>query len=519
MAGGGERPNAAAAERLERLGAGWRKAHGETPPRALNEECGVFGIIGTDDAASITALGLHALQHRGQEAAGIASVDPDAEGASARFHTERGLGLVTDYFKSERVLDRLKGDAAIGHTRYSTQGETVMRNVQPLYADLDKGGIAIVHNGNLTNARKLKTELIQRGCIFQSTSDSELFLQLTARAPQLSMVDRFVSSLRDVEGGYALAVLTPDALIGARDPIGIRPLIIGRLKGRPILASETCALEIVGATFARDVRPGEVVICRRDGEIVSRQVFPEPPHARSCIFELIYFARPNSVVDGKSVYQLRKALGRQLAIEAPCASADIVSPIPESGVPAAIGYAHETGLTYEMALIRSLFSGRTFIEPKQKIREDSVSRKHSANQSVVDGKSVVLIDDSLVRGTPSRKIVTMLRNAGAREVHLRIACPPILYPDYYGINTPTREELIAATKSVEDIRREIRADSLAFLSLDGLYEALDKGRRDDEAPAFTDHCFTGDYPTTLTDLNAADRDAMITQLSFLAETS
>lgn len=476
----------------------------------LQEECGVFGIIGTKDAAALTALGLHALQHRGQEAAGIASYDGE------KFHTERQLGLVSDHFSDAETLGRLAGQGAIGHTRYSTHGETVLRNVQPLYADLHAGGLAIAHNGNLTNAHALKSDLVRHGCIFQSTSDSELFLQLTARSHQLAVADKLIEAVKQVEGGYALTVLTPDGLIGARDPIGIRPLILGKLKGAPILASETCALEIIGAKFIRDIEPGEVVICKADGTIESRQVFKRPAHARPCIFELIYFAKPNSVVDGESVYELRKRLGLRLAKEAPC-EADLVSPIPDSGVPAAIGYAQRTGLPYEMALIRSHFIGRTFIEPEQKIREAGVARKHSPNRVLIKGKRVVLIDDSIVRGTTSRKIADMLRKAGAREVHLRVACPPIQHPDFYGINTPSHEELLAVGRSVEEMREMIGVDSLAFLSLDGLYKAFRKGKRDNDAPAFTDHCFTGDYPTRLVDRDASDRNATITQLSFLAE--
>ena len=478
----------------------------------LNEECGVFGIIGTKDAPALTALGLHALQHRGQEAAGIATFDGE------RFHSERQLGLVSDHFSDAETLGRLHGAAAIGHTRYSTQGDTVLRNVQPLYADLHTGGLAVAHNGNLTNAHTLKAELIRHGCIFQSTSDSELFLQLTARSHQLSMADKLIDAVKQVEGGFALTALTPEGLIGARDPIGIRPLILGDLKGAPILASETCALDIIGAEFVRDIKPGEVVICKEDGTVESRQVFREPNHARPCIFELIYFAKPNSVVDGESVYELRKRLGEGLAKEAPC-DADLVSPIPDSGVPAAIGYAQKTGMPYEMALIRSHFIGRTFIEPEQKIREAGVARKHSPNRALIDGKRVVLIDDSIVRGTTSRKIADMLRKAGAKEVHLRVACPPIQHPDFYGINTPSHEELLAVDRSVEEMRELIGVDSLAFLSLDGLYEAFRKGKRDETAPAFTDHCFTGDYPTRLIDREMADRNASITQLSFLAETS
>ncbi len=480
--------------------------------RALHEECGVFGIIGVEDAGAHAALGLHALQHRGQEAAGIASYDGE------HFHTERQLGLVADHFSEEKTLGRLTGQSAIGHTRYSTQGETVMRNVQPLYADLSRGGIAIAHNGNLTNAKSLRADLVKDGCIFQSTSDSELFLQLTARSSQPDIVHKLIDSLKQVEGAFALTVLTPDALIGARDPVGIRPLILGELDGKPILASETCALDIIGAQFVRDVAPGEVVICTADGNVESRRFSVKAAPARPCIFELIYFARPDSIVDGKSVYRLRQNLGTQLAKEAPC-DADIVSPIPDSGVAAAIGYARGTGRPYEMGLIRSHFVGRTFIEPSQKVREAGVARKHSPNRGIVKGKSIVLIDDSIVRGTTARKITAMLRNAGAREVHLRIACPPIVYPDYYGIDTPSREELLATEKSVEQMRALIQCDSLAFLSLDGLYTAMDKGPRDQDAPAFTDHCFTGDYPTRLLDQKESERNAMIEQLSFLAETS
>ncbi len=478
----------------------------------LKEECGVFGVIGTKDAAALTALGLHALQHRGQEAAGIASYDGE------RFHTERHLGLVSDAFSDAKTLGRLNGDSAIGHTRYSTQGDMVLRNVQPLYADLDQAGVAISHNGNLTNSKTLRADLVRRGCIFQSTSDSEIFLQLTARSQYLSVTDKLIDSLKQIEGGYALAVLSPEGLIGVRDSVGIRPLVLGKLDGAPILASETCALDIIGAQFVRDVKPGEVVICRADGSVESRQVFPEPPNARPCIFELIYFAKPNSVVDGQSVYELRKRLGIELAKEAP-ADADLVSPIPDSGVPAAIGYAQTAGLPYEMALIRSHFIGRTFIEPEQKIREAGVARKHSPNRKLIEGKSVVLIDDSIVRGTTSRKIVEMLRAAGAARVHLRIACPPIQHPDFYGVNTPSYQELLAVDRDVDEMRQLIGVDTLAFLSLEGLYLALRKGRRDDAAPAFTDHCFTGDYPTRLTDRDAQDRDAIVTQLSFLAETS
>ena len=476
----------------------------------LHEECGVFGIIGTKDAAALAALGLHALQHRGQEAAGLTSYDGE------HFHSERELGLVADHFSDAPRLSRLTGDSVIGHTRYSTQGETVLRNVQPLYADLENGGIAIAHNGNLTNARTLRASLVRRGCIFQSTSDSELFLQLTARSQHVSTVDKLIDSLKQVEGAYALTVLTTEALIGARDPVGIRPLVLGELNGAHIFASETCALDLIGAQFVRDVNPGEIVICHHDGRVESRDFTIAKENARPCIFELIYFARPDSVIDGKSVYQVRKKLGKVLAREAPC-EADLVAPIPDSGVPAAIGYAREAKLPYEMALIRSHFVGRTFIEPQQKIREAGVARKHSPNRAMIAGKDVVLIDDSIVRGTTSRKIVAMMRNAGARKVHMRIACPPIIHPDFYGINTPSYDELLAHERTIEMMCEMIGADSLAFLSVDGLYKAMGKGPRDHTAPAFTDHCFTGDYPTRLIDQLEALKDQNNTQLSLLAE--
>ncbi|WOI52864.1 amidophosphoribosyltransferase [Parvularcula sp. LCG005] len=489
----------------------------DTPPlpRALHEECGVFGIIGhSEESSSTIALGLHALQHRGQEAAGIVTFDH----ATQKFHSDRAAGLVSGHFISEDVLDALKGSAGIGHTRYSTTGGTNVKNIQPFYADLDRGGLAIAHNGNLTNTVTLRSQLIREGRIFHTTSDTELFLKLTAQSRKLSLADRVMDSLGGVEGAYALLVLTADALIGVRDPVGIRPLVLGRLGNAYVLASESCAFDQIGAEFMRDVEPGEMVICRRDGTMESRRCFPKPPNARPCIFELIYFARPNSFVDGKSIYQLRKQLGERLAIETPI-DADLVAPIPDSGVAAAIGYSNASGLPYEMALIRGHYSGRTFIQPSQRMRKLGVERKLSANAGVVKGKRIVLIDDSLVRGTTSTAITSMLRKAGAKEVHFRIACPPIRYPDYYGINTPTREELMAATHSVEEIRQFIGADSLGFLSLEGLYEALDKGPRHTEYPAFTDHCFTGEYPTALVDKTMQDHQAQIEQLSFLKESS
>ena len=471
----------------------------------LKEECGIFGIIGHEDASAKIALGLHALQHRGQEAAGITTWNGE------RFFSERRMGMVSDGLSSEETLTRLQGSAGIGHTRYSTTGDTVIRNVQPLYADIDRGGLAIAHNGNLTNSRTKRAELIRKGSIFQTTMDSELFLQLAAVSRGMNMVDKVIDSLAEVEGAYALCVLTQQVMIGIRDPQGIRPLVLGKLGDATVLASETCAFDLIGAEYVRDVKPGEAVICHVDGSIESRQVTPEPAQPRPCIFELIYFARPNSFVDGQSIYQLRKELGHRLAEEAPL-EADIIAPIPDSGVPSAIGFSQVTGIPFEMALIRSHYAARTFIQPSQKIREAGVARKHSANAGVVKGKRVVLVDDSLVRGTTSRKITQMLREAGAKEVHFRIACPPIVHPDFYGIDTPSKEELLAANYSIAEMREQIGADSLEFLSLDGLYQAFGKGPRDDDAPAFTDHCFTGDYPTPLTDRAKAETTAKVEQL-------
>ena len=479
--------------------------------RKLKEECGVFGVLGARDAGSLAALGIHALQHRGQEGAGIVSTDRE------RFYAVRGAGLVADTFGSERAVAQLKGDAAIGHTRYSTQGGPSEHNIQPLFADLGDHSFGLAHNGNLTNSRILRGQLMRDGALFRSTADTEVFLHLAARSRHEHFVDRLTEAFRQVEGSYAVVALGRDVMIGARDPVGIRPLVLGDLDGAPILASETCALDLIGANFVRDVEPGEVVVCTREG-VESRRAFPRRAAARPCVFELIYFARPNSIVDGKSVYELRKALGHQLAKEAHV-PADIISPIPESGVPAAIGYAAETGVPFELGIIRSHYAGRTFIAPSQDKRELGVKRKHSINRAEMKGKRVVFVDDSLVRGTTSRQLVKMAKEAGAKEVHMRIACPPIAHPDYYGIDTPTRAELMSAKYSVEEIRSEIGADSLAFLSLDGLYEALGYGARNAAAPAFTDHCFTGDYPTPLPDrdLEDADAGASAQQLSLLAE--
>ncbi len=474
----------------------------------LREECGVFGIFGHADAAAITALGLHALQHRGQEAAGIVSFD------GKRFHSERRLGLVGDNFSRREVIERLPGLSAMGHVRYSTTGETILRNVQPLFAELDGGGLAIGHNGNLTNGLTLRRQLVRDGAIMQSTSDTEVILHLVAHAKGNRFIDRFVEGLRQLEGAYAFVGLTNKKLIGARDPLGIRPLVIGRLDGHPILASETCALDIIGAKYVRDVENGEVVVFDEDG-MHSHKPFP-PMAARPCIFEYIYFSRPDSVVGGRNVYDVRKTMGAQLAREAP-AAAEVVIPVPDSGVPAAIGYAQESGIPYELGIIRNHYVGRTFIEPSQQIRQLGVRLKHSANRAVVSGKRIVLIDDSIVRGTTSVKIVQMMREAGAKEVHFRIASPPITHSDYYGIDTPERDKLLAATHDLEGMRRFIGADSLAFLSVEGIYRAMGYEQRDALRPQFTDHCFTGDYPTALTDQTG--QEASPRQLSLLAEAS
>jgi amidophosphoribosyltransferase len=481
-----------------------RRSH---PDDRLREECGVFGILGHDDAGALTALGLHALQHRGQEAAGIVTFDGD------HFHSERRLGLVGDNFNKAEVIGRLKGRMALGHNRYSTTGDTILRNVQPLFADLDTGGFAVAHNGNLTNALTLRRELVSSGAIFQSTSDTEVILHLISRSRRRRIVERFVDALLQIEGAYALVCLTNDMLIGARDPIGIRPLVLGRLGSAYVLTSETCALDIVGAEVVREIENGEIVVVTRDG-IESHRPFPRRP-ARPCIFEYIYFARPDSIVGGRNVYAIRKQMGVELAREAG-AQADVVIPIPDSGVPAAIGFAQESGLPFELGIIRNHYVGRTFIEPEQRIRQLGVKLKHSANASAVRGNRIVLIDDSVVRGTTSKKLVQMMFEAGAREVHFRVSSPPIAHPDFYGIDTPHTAELLAANMSVAEMCRFVGATSLSFLSVDGIYRALGYDKRDNRNPQFTDHCFTGDYPTSLTDQHGSARSG---QLSLLTEVS
>jgi amidophosphoribosyltransferase len=472
----------------------------------LREECAVFGIFGHDEAAALVALGLHALQHRGQEAAGIVTHD------GAQFHAHRGIGLVGDIFADQAVIARLKGNVAIGHTRYSTTGEPMLRNVQPLFAELDFGGLGIAHNGNLTNAVTMRKELVSSGCIFQSTTDTEIIIHFMATS-RGTVVDRLVSALRRVEGAYSLAVMGEDFLIGVRDPYGVRPLVLGQLGESYIVASETCAFDIIGATYVRDVEPGEVVVITSDG-LKSFHPFPVTK-SRFCIFEHIYFSKPDSIFDGTSVYEARKRIGIELAREHPV-EADVTVPVPDSGVPSAIGFAAQSGMSYDLGIIRNHYVGRTFIEPSDEIRHLGVKLKHNANRAVIQGKRVVLVDDSIVRGTTSRKIVEMVRSAGAREVHMRISSPPTTHSCFYGVDTPERDQLLASKHTVEEMRKLIGADSLAFISLDGLYRAMGLSGRNPSAPQYCDACFTGDYPLRLTDQLGGNGAR---QLSLLAESA
>ena len=473
----------------------------------LHEECGIFGVWNVPDAAALTALGLHALQHRGQEATGLVSFD------GQRFYQHRGLGLVADNFGDARVIASLPGGAAVGHNRYATTGETILRNVQPLYADFEFGGLAVAHNGNLTNALALKRTLVRRGCLFQSTTDSEVFVHLIAISLYSTVVDRLIDALKQVVGAYSLIALSNEAMMGVRDPLGVRPLILGRIGtadgiGGWVLASETCALDIVGAEFVRDVEPGEIVIINDKG-VHSIKPFGATA-GRFCVFEYIYFARPDSVMEGTPVYEARKRIGEALARESAVA-ADIVVPVPDSGVPSAMGYAEASGLPFELGIIRNHYVGRTFIEPTDQIRNLGVKLKHSANRAVLKGRRVILVDDSIVRGTTSRKIVEMVRGAGAAEVHMRISSPPTTHSCFYGIDTPERGKLLAARHDVAEMAKLIGADSLAFISLDGLYGALGAAGGRGDRGAYCDACFTGEYPIPLSDLkNEAER-----QLSLL----
>ena len=461
----------------------------------FHDECGVFGIFGHPDAGALTALGLHALQHRGQEAGGIVSFD------GTDFHSERHFGLVGDSFTDRAVIDRLSGQRAIGHVRYATHGGSGGSNIQPLFAEFSGGGFAVAHNGNLTNALTLQSQLQKRGSIFHSTSDTEVILHLIATSSRTLLVDRFVDALKRVEGAWSLVCLSTKKMIGCRDPLGVRPLLIGELDGAPILASETCALDIIGARFVRDVRPGEMVVITEDG---IESLFPfAAQKSRFCIFEYVYFARPDSSVEGRGVYDVRKRIGAELAREYP-ADADLVVPVPDSGTPAAIGFAEAANLPFDLGIIRNHYIGRTFIEPSEAIRHMGVRLKHNANRRVLEGKRVVLVDDSIVRGTTSLKIVQMIREAGAAEVHMRIASPPTMHSCFYGVDTPEQSQLIAARRSVAEIAAYIKVDTLGFLSIDGLYRAVGEARRNGEAPQFCDACFTGDYPTVLTDREGAD---------------
>ena len=471
----------------------------------LREECGVFGVSATDGAAALVALGLHALQHRGQEAAGITTFD------GAHFHTHRAMGHVAGNFDRDDVIRSLPGTVACGHVRYSTTGETALRNVQPLYAELSTGGFAIAHNGNISNAMRLRRELVRRGSIFQSTSDTETIIHLVATSNYRTLLDRFIDALKQIEGAYSLIVMTPEGMIACRDPLGIRPLVMGKLGDAVIFASETVALDVVGATFVRAIEPGELVIVQ-GSEIRSIRPFA-PMAARPCIFEWVYFSRPDSIVDDHSIYSVRKAIGAQLAIESPV-DADLVIPVPDSGTPAAIGYAQQSGIPFELGIIRSHYVGRTFISPGDKVRHLGVKLKHNANRALIKGKRVILVDDSIVRGTTSLKIVEMMREAGAAEVHMRIASPPTRHSCFYGVDTPEREKLLAAKLDLGGMTGFIHADSLAFISIDGLYKALGEAKRADVRPKYCDACFTGDYPTTLTD---HDEGSEVDQFAMLAE--
>tara|TARA_Y100000590_G_scaffold462219_1_gene625792 strand:+ start:12880 stop:14343 length:1464 start_codon:yes stop_codon:yes gene_type:complete len=473
----------------------------------LKEECGVFGISNTKEASTLTALGLHALQHRGQEGCGIVSFD------GKQYHSEKRFGLVGDNFNKEKVLQNLSGDYAIGHNRYSTTGGAALRNIQPFFADTNAGGIGISHNGNLTNAITLRNKLVQEGAIFYTTSDTETIVQLIAKSKREKTIEKIIDAIFQIQGGYALVMLAQNILIGVRDPHGIRPLVIGKLKNSYVFASETCALDIIGAKFIREVENGEIVYVE-ENELKSIKPFP-PKKIKPCVFEYIYFSRPDSLLNGKTAYHYRKKLGKELAKE-DNVKADLVVPVPDSGNAAALGYSEQAKITFDLGLIRNHYVGRTFIEPSQKIRSFGVKLKLNANKTLIEDKKIILVDDSLVRGTTSHKIVKTLYDAGAKEVHMRIASPEIKYPDYYGIDMPTEKELLAANKSNEEICKFINAKSLKFLSIGGLYKALGFDKRDKSYPQLTDHYFTGEYPVEIVDELGEDK---ITQLSLLSNRS
>ena len=462
----------------------------------LKEECGVFGVIGVADAATFVALGMHALQHRGQEAGGIVAYDP-AEG----FNNAKRFGYVRDNFTKPDVMETLPGSLAIGHVRYSTagsKGSTAIRDVQPFFGELSMGGVAIAHNGNLTNATSLRRDLIERGAIFQSSSDSECIIHLMARSIQKSIAERMKDALRAVEGAFSVVAVSLTKLIGVRDGLGVRPLVLGKIGDDGYaLSSETCGLDIVGADFVREIEPGEMVVISK-GKVESSRPFVQAK-SRFCIFEHVYFSRPDSILGGRSVYETRRQIGVELAREAPV-EADLVCPVPDSGTPAAIGYAAESGIPYGMGIIRNQYMGRTFIEPTEQIRNMGVRLKLNVNRALIKGKRVILVDDSVVRGTTSRKIKDMILDAGAAEVHFRIASPPTAWPCFYGVDTPERSKLLAATMSEDEMRDWIGVDSLKFISLDGLYRAAgEAGGRDAKCPQSCDACFSGEYPVAPSD--------------------
>ncbi len=456
----------------------------------FHDECGVFGIFGYSDASTITTLGLHALQHRGQEAAGIVTYD------GSSFHAERHIGLIGDTFTKPSVIERLPGKHAIGHNRYSTAGGEGMRNVQPFFADFAGGGFAVAHNGNITNAQNIRDQLQQRGAIFQSTSDSEVILHLIAMSNEARLTSKFIDSVKQLEGGFSIVALSGKKLLGCRDALGLRPLVLGDLDGSYVLASETCALDIIGARFVRDLEPGELVVIT-EGNIETHFPFAKVK-PRFCVFEYVYFSRPDSTIQGENVYAVRKRIGEELAQESPV-DADLIVPVPDSGTPAAIGFAQSANLPFELGIIRNHYVGRTFIAPTDNIRHMGVKLKHNANRRLIEGKRVVLVDDSIVRGTTSQKIVNMVRDAGAKEVHMRIASPPTISGCYYGVDTPEKSKLLASRMSVQEMADFIKVDSLAFISIDGLYRATGNASRNNDEPQFCDACFTGDYPTQLTD--------------------
>ena len=468
------------------------------------EECGVFGISECEEASSLVALGLHALQHRGQEGCGIVSFD------GKNFHSEKRQGLIGDHFTNPEVIKKLPGKSAVGHNRYSTTGEVSLRNIQPFFADLYGGGISLAHNGNLTNSLELRDALVKDGAIFRTTSDTEIIVQLIAKSKRSKMIDKIIDTLFQIQGGYALVMITNKKMIGLRDPFGIRPLVLGKLGKSYIFASETCALDIIGAKFVREVENGEIIVIE-NGELNSIKPFPLMK-ARPCAFEYIYFARPDSLLNGECAYEYRKKMGEELAKETDL-EADFVVPVPDSGVPAALGFSQYTKKRFELGLIRNHYVGRTFIEPTQSIRSFGVKLKLNPTQTLVKNKSIILVDDSLVRGTTCHKIVKMLYDTGAKEVHVRIASPEILFPDFYGIDMPTKKELLASNKTNEEMCKYINAKSLKFLSLSGLYRALGFKERNKLYPQLSDHYFTGEYPIKPSNLLG---EGKITQLSLLS---